>query len=62
MVDDIKINTFLANMLKYDVFSKVRHEAFPASSHSIAPYGTPALDLPSLLVEVETIAIIISSN
>ena len=62
MTDVFKINTFLTDMSQYGEFSKARNEAFPAGNPASAAYGTPALVLPSLLVEVEAIAIIGSGN
>ena len=62
MADVIKINTFLTDMSQYGEFSKARNEAFPAGVPASASYSTPALVLPSLLVEVEAIAIIGSGS
>ena len=62
MADVIKINTFLTDMSQYGEFSKARNEAFPAGVPASASYSTPALALPSLLVEVEAIAIIGSGS
>ena len=58
MADVIKINTFLTDMSQYGEFSKARNEAFPTGVPASASYSTPALVLPSLLVEVEAISII----
>ena len=62
MANVIKINTFLTDMSRYGEFSKARNEAFPAGLPASASYSTPALVLPSLLVEVEAIAIIGSGS
>ena len=62
MANVIKINTFLTDMSRYGEFSKARNEAFPAGLPASASYATPALVLPSLLVEVEAIAIIGSGS
>ena len=62
MADVIKINTFLTDMSQYGEFSKARNEAFPARVPASASYSTPTLVLPSLLVEVEAIAIIGSGS
>ena len=62
MADVIKINTFLKNMSQYGEFSKARNEAFPTGVLASASYSIPALVLPSLLVEVEAIAIIGSGS
>ena len=62
MADVIKINTFLTDMSQYGEFSKARNEAFPAGVPASASYSTPALVLPSLLVEVEAIAFIGSGS
>ena len=62
MADVIKINTFLTDMSQYGEFSKARNEAFPTGVPTSASYSTPALVLPSLLVEVEAIAIIGSGD
>ena len=62
MADVIKINTFLTDMSQYGEFSRARNEAFPAGVPASASYSTPALVLPSLLVEVEAIAIIGSGS
>ena len=62
MADVIKINTFLTDMSQYGEFSKARNEAFPAGVPASASYTTLALVLPSLLVEVEAIAIIGSGS
>ena len=62
MADVIKINTFLKDMCQYGEFSKARNEAFPTGVLASASYSIPALVLPSLLVEVEAIAIIGSGS
>ena len=62
MANVIKINTFLTDMSRYGEFSKARNEAFPAGLPASASYATPTLVLPSLLVEVEAIAIIGSGS
>ena len=62
MADVIKINTFLTDMSQYGEFSKARNEALPAGVPASASYSTPALVLPSLLVEIEAIAIIGSGS
>lgn len=58
MSDIVKINTFLTDMGQYGEFSKARNEVFASKTPASAAYGTPALVLPALLVEVEAIAII----
>tara|TARA_Y100001978_G_C23637551_1_gene406627 strand:- start:353 stop:646 length:294 start_codon:yes stop_codon:yes gene_type:complete len=58
MVDVIKINTFLTDMSQYGKFRRARNGAFPDGVPAGASYYTPALVLPSLLVEIEAIAII----
>ena len=62
MADVIKINTLLTDMSQYGEFSKARNEALPAGVPASASYSTPTLVLPSLLVEVEAIAIISSGS
>ena len=62
MTDVIKINTFLTDISQYGEFSKARNEAFPVGVPASASYSTPALALPSLLVEVEAIAVIGSGS
>ena len=62
MADVIKINTFLKDMSQYGEFSNARNEAFPTEVPASASYSIPALVLPSLLVEVEAIAIIGSGS
>jgi enamine deaminase RidA (YjgF/YER057c/UK114 family) len=62
MSDIVKINTFLTDISQYDEFSKARNEVFVSGTPASAAYATPALVLPSLLVEVEAIAIIGSGN
>ncbi|MBT6728759.1 MAG: RidA family protein [Deltaproteobacteria bacterium] len=62
MADAIKINKFLTDMYQYGEFSKARNEAFPAGVPASASYSTPTHVLPSLLVEIEAIAIIGSGS
>tara|TARA_R110002096_G_scaffold278871_4_gene473013 strand:+ start:45 stop:452 length:408 start_codon:yes stop_codon:yes gene_type:complete len=62
MADVIKINTFLTDLSQYGEFSKARTEAFPAGVPASAAYATPALVLPTLLVEVEAIAVVGSGS
>ena len=62
MADVIKINKFLTDMSQYGEFSKARNEAFPTGVPASASYSTLTLVLPSLLVEVEAIAIIGSGS
>ena len=62
MVDVIKINTFLTDMSQYGEFSRARNEAFPDGVPASTSYCTPVLVLPSLLVEIEAIAIISSGG
>lgn len=62
MADVIKINTFLKDMSQYGEFSKACNEAFSTGVPASASYSIPALVLPSLLVEVEAIAIIGSGS
>lgn len=49
-------------MYQYGEFSKARNEAFPAGVPASASYSTPTHVLPSLLVEIEAIAIIGSGS
>jgi enamine deaminase RidA (YjgF/YER057c/UK114 family) len=62
MADVTKISTFLTNMFQYSEFSAARNKIFPAGVPPSASYSTPRLVLPSLLVEVEAIAIIGSGS
>jgi enamine deaminase RidA (YjgF/YER057c/UK114 family) len=62
MADVIKINTFLTDMSQYGEFGRARTEAFPAGVPASAAYGTPALVMPALLVEVEAIAVVGSGS
>jgi enamine deaminase RidA (YjgF/YER057c/UK114 family) len=62
MADVIKINTLLTDMSQYGEFSKARNDVFPGGVPASASYATPTLVLPSLLVEIEAIAIIGSGS
>lgn len=62
MVDIVKINTFLTDISEYGEFGRARTEAFPAGVPASAAYTTPALVMPTLLVEVEAIAVVGSGS
>ena len=62
MADVIKINTFLTDISQYGEFGRARTEAFPAGLPASAAYATPALVMPTLLVEVEAIAVVGSGS
>ena len=57
MSDIVKSNTFLSDMSQYREFSKARNQVIASETPASAAFGTPALVLPSLRVEVEAIAI-----
>lgn len=58
MADVIKITTYLTDISTYGEFGKARTEAFPNGVPASTAVATPALVMPELLVEVETIAVI----
>jgi enamine deaminase RidA (YjgF/YER057c/UK114 family) len=62
MNDVVKITTYLTDMSGYAEFSKARAEIFPAGVPSSSTVVSPALIMPDLLVEIEAMAIIGSSE
>ena len=62
MADVVKITTYLTDISRYGEFGKARTEAFPNGVPSSTVVTSPALVMPELLVEVETVAVIGSGN
>ena len=62
MAEVVKITTYLTDISRYGEFGKARTEAFPNGVPSSTVVTSPALVMPELLVEVETVAVIGSGN
>ena len=62
MADVVKTTTYLTDISGYGEFGRARNEAFPSGVPSSTAVATPALVMPELLVEVEAMAVIGSSD
>ncbi len=58
MRDIVKITTYLTDISSYPEFSKARREAFPDGVPASTAVSSPELVIPTMLVEIEAIAVI----
>ncbi len=62
MDDVVKILVFLIDMNDFQVFSKIRAEAFPNKVPASSVVGAPAFAHSDLLIEIEAIAVVGSGS
>ena len=62
MDDVVKILVFLIDMKDFQVFSKIRAEAFPNKVPASSVVGAPAFAHSDLLIEIEAIAVVGSGS
>lgn len=62
MADVVKITAYLTEMSRYGDYGRARGEAFPGGVPASTTIVSPSLVMPSLLVEVEAMAVIGSAS